>query len=235
MGLFDKQNLSKALDVAKGSSKNLAEKVKESSKEIRSGIAEYSGESKEMKAPVDGAIIRYSVIYLGGLAEYPKKQSGEIGFNILPDKFVLKATSASKWFEGLEIPYSKVKEFKIVPRTVSNTEMLLAATSTNMDSLKQENNINITYDDENGHEVMLRIEMLTGISVYGQAGKCREMLDVLRQNNILNQLNKSSNPQPAVQADDPFEQIKKLQELKELGVLSDEEFNSKKAELLAKI
>ncbi len=235
MGLFDKQNLSKAFDVAKGAGKNLAEKVAESSKELKSGITDYTAESKEMKAPVEGAIIRYSVIYLGGLAQYPKKQSGEIGFNILPDKFVLKATSAAKWFEGLEIPYSKVKEFKIVPRTVSNTEMLLASSSTNMESLKQENNINITYDDENGQEVMLRIEMLTGVSVYGQAGKCREMLDVLRQNNILNQLNKSSAPQPTVQAIDPIEQIKKLQELKELGVLSEEEFNSKKAELLAKI
>ena len=37
------------------------------------------------------------------------------------------------------------------------------------------------------------------------------------------------------QADDPLTQLKKLAELKELGILTEEEFAQKKAELLAKI
>lgn len=36
-------------------------------------------------------------------------------------------------------------------------------------------------------------------------------------------------------ADDPLEQLKKLNALKDAGVISEEEFNEKKAALLAKI
>ena len=35
--------------------------------------------------------------------------------------------------------------------------------------------------------------------------------------------------------EDPFEAIKRLSELKDMGIISQEEFESKKAELLAKI
>ena len=37
------------------------------------------------------------------------------------------------------------------------------------------------------------------------------------------------------ESEDPFEAIKKLAELKEMGILSQEEFDTKKAELLSKI
>lgn len=50
--------------------------------------------------------------------------------------------------------------------------------------------------------------------------------------------NKSAQPAPApaaAPANDPMEQLKKLNALKEAGILSDEEFAAKKAELLAKI
>ena len=88
--------------------------------------------------------------------------------------------------------------------------------------------------DDEGNELMTRVEMLTGVSVYGQAQKCRELLDLLRENKILGRLNKDTS-KPAAPADDPLEQLKKLNALKEAGILSDEEFNAKKAELLSKI
>ena len=50
----------------------------------------------------------------------------------------------------------------------------------------------------------------------------------------------NSQPQVIVQqaaptADDPLEQLKKLASLKDMGVISEEEFNQKKADLLAKL
>lgn len=47
----------------------------------------------------------------------------------------------------------------------------------------------------------------------------------------------ASQPQVIVQqaAVNPMEQLEKLAKLKEMGVLSEEEFNQKKAELLSKI
>ena len=55
-------------------------------------------------------------------------------------------------------------------------------------------------------------------------------------NNISSLFNKKKKePDTPVQPDDPFETIKKLSELKEMGLISQEEFNSKKTELLSKI
>ena len=38
---------------------------------------------------------------------------------------------------------------------------------------------------------MLRVEMLTGTTIYAQAAKCREFLDILPQNGILKQIQRT--------------------------------------------
>jgi hypothetical protein len=45
----------------------------------------------------------------------------------------------------------------------------------------------------------------------------------------------SENPAPTEQQIDPIEKIKKLSELKAAGIITEEEFNIKKAELFAKV
>ena len=87
---------------------------------------------------------------------------------------------------------------------------------------------------EDGTELMLRVEMLTGVTIYGQATKCREFMDVLRQNNILKMF-KQKNTATAPAQPDVLAQIEKLAGLKAAGILSEEEFNQKKAELLQKL
>ena len=93
--------------------------------------------------------------------------------------------------------------------------------------------------------------MLTGISIYGQAKKCVEFMDVLRQNGILKKFagnhNAAQNMQgqqmsgvqagetQAANGDVILEQIEKLAGLKEKGILSEEEYQQKKSELLAKL
>ena len=99
---------------------------------------------------------------------------------------------------------------------------------------QQENNICIAFEDENATELALRVEMLTGVTIYGQATKCREFMDVLRQNSILKMF-KGKNDSSAQAQPDILGQIEKLAGLKAAGVLSEEEFNQKKAELLAKL
>lgn len=55
-------------------------------------------------------------------------------------------------------------------------------------------------------------------------------------NNISNLFNKKKKEAEApAQSEDPFEAIKKLAELKDMGIISQEEFDNKKAELLTKI
>ena len=60
-------------------------------------------------------------------------------------------------------------------------------------------------------------------------------MDVLRQNGILKKFKGEGAPAAAPQGDDVIAQIEKLSKLKESGILSEDEFNAKKAELLAKL
>lgn len=229
--LVNKDKLGEALKNVKDAAANVAKETSESLKKS-------SEESKELKAPMEGAIVRYGVIYHGGLSQYNNvKHSGEIGLNIMPDSFSLNKTFTSKdWFDDISIPYSSVRKFELAKRQVTNADWLLSSSSSDMKAMEQENNIHITFDDDNGNEVLLRLEMLTGVSIYGQAVKCREMLDTLRQNGILKLLSKEEKAvvsQPT--GNDIIDQIEKLSKLKESGILTEEEFNTKKAGLLEKL
>lgn len=225
----EENRLSEKFESAKDSMKKAWDESTEAMKES-------NRENKELKQALEGAIIRYEVIYIGGLPEYPKAKHGNaIGLNVMPEKFVFTKTGTSKdWFNGYEIKYESIIDLTIEKRTISNAEMLLGGG--NDANQQQENNICITFNTEDGKELMLRVEMLTGVSIYGQATKCREFMDVLRQNDILKIIKANSktestnNSQP-----DVLEQIEKLAKLKETGILSEEEFNQKKATLLEKL
>ena len=58
--------------------------------------------------------------------------------------------------------------------------------------------------------------MLNGTTIFNQAAKCKELMELLRREDVL-------------------AQVEKLAKLKEAGVLSEEEFNAKKAVLLEKL
>ncbi len=106
--------------------------------------------------------------------------------------------------------------------------------SNNTQNLATDNNIEITYVDSEENELTLRFEMLIGFSVDEQAVKCKEMLDVLRQHKILKNCKKGRMvPLLLCRIDIPTK-IKKLNELKEAGILS-EEFQQKKVELFASL
>lgn len=248
MGFGDKLNSFKQMASDKIKDAKLDEKFAEAKKqmsdsmaEIKEKNAEHKALSDEAKAAIDGAIIRYTVIYKGGFEQKPQKKSDalSLGLNVLPDKFVIKPELLAKqqWFgeTNVEVPYAAVKKFEIVKRQVSTAEAMLSSNG-DTKSLEQENNIEITYTDDSGKERKLRMEMLTGTTVYGQAGKCREMMDLLRENEILAIFEKNITPANVPQGGvDIADQISKLATLKEQGILSDEEFAAKKAELLAKM
>lgn len=214
---------------------DMKEGVKKSWDESTAAMKANSEENKALKQPLEGAIIRYEVIYLGGLPEYPKAKHGNaIGLNVMPDKFVFTKTGTSKdWFTEYTIPYTAISELTIEKRTISNAEMFLGGG--NDPNQQQENNICITFKAEDGTELMLRVEMLTGVTIYGQATKCREFMDILRQNSILKQFKQKGSDAAATAQPNVLEQIEKLAGLKAVGILSEEEFNQKKAELLAKL
>ena len=183
----------------------------------------------------EGVLAKYSVIYLGGIPAYPTKKSGSsIDFKVRSDRFELAPTMTSKWFQALDVPYSEVSKFEIAQRQVGTVEGVLGGL--NSRQLNQANNIHMTYRAED-RELLLRLEMLTGVTVMGQASKCMQLMDLLRSHGILDQFAAGhSGPDPAVNAaaDIPG-QIAKLSGLAAQGILTQAEFEAKKAELLARM
>jgi len=97
--------------------------------------------------------------------------------------------------------------------------------------LNQKNNIHIAFRRA-GQDLVIRLEMLTGITVSGQAGKCREFMDRLRTFGVLGKFRGPTAPPPP---DDIPSQIAKLATLRDQGILTDEEFANKKADLLSRM
>lgn len=186
---------------------------------------------KNKKENKDKNVIeKYGVIYKGGHPDYPKSKSGKIEFIILEDKFQLKPTTGTKsWFDGLEITYNQVEDFRIVDRDVSTVEAILGGL--NSKQLNQSNNLHIKYIDDKS-EIVLRLEMLSGVTVMGQAIKCKELEDRLRNNNILEKLVNNSESSKEKKDDDITGKIEKLAKLRDKNIITEEEFSEKKKELL---
>lgn len=188
---------------------------------------------KSSKAePADAApapIAEYKVVYRGGLAELPKSKSGGIAFHVWGDRFALEpATGSTRFWTSLTIPYAAIGDLRIVRRQVGAGEALLVSSS-GQRNLEQDNNIHIHYTDEGGQQIVLRLEMLTGVSVTGQAKKAAEFNDLLQARGI-----RAKFQQAAVQpsAGSLADELGKLQQLVASGVLTPDEFAAAKARLL---
>lgn len=225
MGFMDK--LKETAGSAKDSMKKAIGEAKENIKEQRE-------ESNALKQPLEGAYIRYEVTYISGVESIPKAKAGAIGLNVMPDMFSFRVTLGTKdWFTDMDIPYDSITDIRIEKRTISTAEVFLGGG--NDANQEQENNIVIEYTDADNKKRTLRTEMLTGVTIYNQAAKCREFMDLLRQKDILELIESKKNTGNNQGSVDVVAQIEKLAKLKEAGVITEDEFTVKKAALLEKI
>lgn len=179
----------------------------------------------------DQSLEAYDVNYRGGLHQLPKAKAGKIVFEIHPTYFRLKPTSGSKgYWPCLDIPFASISGFEIVERNVSSFEAI--AGGLNSRQLNQKNNIHISYAGSEG-ETLLRLEMISGVTVMGQAKKCAELEDRLRNLHIREHF---ETPVPVIKESSSSlaDELDKLASLKANGVLSEEEFIAAKARLLEK-
>lgn len=179
------------------------------------------------------AVAEYKVIYKGGLQQLPKSKVGGIELKFWPDRLTLDPTTASKKFwEPLALYYAAIQNLTIEQRQVSAAENLLSAgKGGGSRDLATMNNIHLHYAGPDGHPVMLRLEMLTGVTVTGQAKKCAEMLDQLRAHRILDQITAGIPPAPTA-GGGVADELAKLGQLAQQGILSPDEFAAAKARLL---
>ena len=104
MGFFDqlKDKASQAGEKAGAALKDAKSKMSEGMADAKAKMDEHKALAAEAKAPIEGSIARYQVVYLGG---FPKKPNGKMdptafGFNIMPDSFIFKPELETKnsWF-----------------------------------------------------------------------------------------------------------------------------------------
>ena len=170
----------------------------------------------------------YDVVYKGGLRDLPKSKAGKIKMDLYPDRIELQPTIGSKFWTELAIPFSSISSLEIVERTLSTFEGL--AGGVNSRQLNQKNNIHVTYAGAEG-ETLLRLEMLSGFTVMGQATKCNEFEDRLRTFRVREQF-VTRPPSPTLPGVGISAELARLASLKADGILTDEEFAAAKARLL---
>lgn len=185
---------------------------------------------KSEKYTGEKPIEAYKVVYKGGHPNYTKAKVGALLFEMFPDRFELKPTNATKWFSPLTIPYIKIADLKIVERQVGTAEGILGGL--NSRQLNQANNIHISFT-QNGQPIVLRLEMLTGVTVMGQAKKCLEFEDRLRTHGIREKFvaAQTSTAKQSVAVDNT-QQISKYAALFKQGAITEAEYNAKKRQLL---
>ncbi len=243
MALFDKFNkddlLAKAKKVGEKAgdlAKKTGDSAKKSFDDLKMTYEEKKEESRQAKLPQEGGLKRYEVTYRGGHPEYPMskevKKYPYILMDVMPDRFSFLPKDLSKpWFPGFELPYSQIISIELVEHAISTTESLLGSGNNNSD-LRQKNVIEITYVDKNGDEYVLRNEMLTGTTIMGQARVCLEMMDLLRANKILKLFRGKETSEVSSSQADTAEQLKKFKDLLDSGIITQEEFDAKKKQLL---
>lgn len=238
MALFEKETGKKLWEKAKSGAGSAVDFTKKTAGKVSATMKQKSEarqlrqeEAEACKAACPGAIARYAVCYRGGLAQYPTEKKGEIGLNIMPGGFYLKGTVGVKeWFTDFSILYDRIRNFRIIKRQAAVWELALSTVNINARDGETENVLEITYEDQ-GQERVLRLEMKTGTNVYSQAKKCQELLDLLRNEQILKRICPEENrtPQPQFSAAD---ELKKFKELLDMGAITPEEYEFKKKQLL---
>ncbi|WP_222635265.1 MULTISPECIES: SHOCT domain-containing protein [unclassified Rhodococcus (in: high G+C Gram-positive bacteria)] len=184
------------------------------------------GRKKEPTSDVEAAIASYDITYKGGLRELPKAKIGKIKLEVYADRFEFKPTIGSKFWQPLTVPYSTVTEVTVTDRTVSTAEGLLGGLDSRQ--LNQKNNIHFGFGDQ-----LLRFEMLTGVTVMGQAKKCQEFEDLLRSHGIYGRFAGAAVPAAPAGSNSISDELTKLASLRDAGVLNDDEFAAAKARLLS--
>ena len=176
------------------------------------------------------AIGSYTVTYKGGMRELPKAKNGKITLDICEDRFRLTAGNdvARKFWADLEIPYAGTSSVQVTDRTVSTFESMVGGL--NSRQLNQKNNIHFSFLGGDG-PVVLRVEMLTGVTVMGQAKKCQEFEDLLRSHQIRERFGGAPGTYDAAQPS-VADELAKLAGLRDQGILTDEEFRVQKDRLL---
>lgn len=167
-----------------------------------------------------GDIIKaWPVRYASGLATV-SRSSGKITMQLTTKGFRFAGTNFPDWW----IPHSSIISLELKTGYVSFWRLSL-------DDLKNEKLIQIIFTDQSQGRTILTIEMALSAMGTNNYRACKELIALMNTHGIFNQFQSA---QPTSPTDIPA-QIKQLAELRDAGVLTEDEFQSKKTELLGRL
>ena len=171
-----------------------------------------------------GALLRqYRVNYVSGLKQFPKIRR-KLSLLLYAEGFAI----SGKAFPFIWIPYQSVVDFKL-----SNGYGSYWSYAGVSDAL-YEKMIHIGYSAQNKESIYLILEMAVSCFQMANYKASSELLSFVNTSGISARFHVNK-PVPQDQNADIYSQIEKLAELHHAGILTDEEFTAKKAELLKRI
>ena len=172
-----------------------------------------------------GALLRqYRVNYVSGLKQFPKIRR-KLSLLLYAEGFAI----SGKAFPFIWIPYQSVVDFKLSNGYGSYWSYAGAA------DVFHEKMIHIGYSNQYNEITNLKLEMAVSFfSPMANYKASSELLSFVNTSGISARFHVNK-PVPQDQNADIYSQIEKLAELHHAGILTDEEFTAKKAELLKRI
>ena len=169
----------------------------------------------------NGKLLRtYKVTYISGAPNFKKIKRGLL-MQLYSNAFVFSGKS----FPTVCIPYASVINFNLAVGYGS----LMDFRPSDMASAKV---IELTYVDEYQQINLIKFELAPSVNVFNDYRTRMELVPFLKASGIFDKFNLSAH---AGQSNDITAQIEKLAELNKAGILTDDEFQIKKEELLKRI
>jgi len=195
------------------------------------GYKEMQQQMKELKLLEKEAICSYSVLYLRGLDEHLKHLLN-IKMLVFDERLIFKDALGKQRLD-LTIPYINVFDIWSEKRKVGSIAGLISlGAGGGRRDFETENNFIIHYKDSQNQEKKIRFEMVTGITIFGQAQKVDEFFSEIES---FRSKFASFTETAKTDETDIASQIEKLASLNKKGIITKEEFEQKKKELLARM
>ncbi len=169
----------------------------------------------------DESLLKLKVAYVGGHPEMPnpsfKQKFSHIEFKIFDKNIKFEPTNASKkWFDTTIINHEKIYSLSIAKNTFNKVRDLII----------------IDYHDDDHDDIQIRFQCMDFFS----AKKCVELEDCIRNHNVSGFFRKKMKHSHEEKSGDTLTvKLEKLFELKNKGLISEDEFNEKKKSLLEEL
>jgi Short C-terminal domain len=180
-----------------------------------------------IKSNQNKIVAQQNASYRGGYPGFPKS-ADKYGIAYILDESVAFIDDQVSWL----VSHNKIIKAELDFFQVRGTRAFLGGANMTRTLQEVKNTVAVTYVDDENVERIIKFQIHGAATIPGEGVKAQEFLNQLLtfKGNFSQPLQKDS-----VNSIDPLETLKKLQELRQMGALSESEFDEKKQEILKRL